>query len=83
MSIRRISKKDLSLIFGFYSRHSGRYYAHRLRKEVFTDLVLKELGITDDEYKALRIFNPHQTTRIVTYFNITKDDLDQSIRNVG
>lgn len=83
MSIRRISKKDLSLIFGFYSPHSGRHYAHRLRKEVFTDLVLKELGITDEEYRALRIFNPLQTTRIVTYFNITKNDLDQSIRNVG
>ena len=83
MCIRRISKKDLSFIFGFFSTSSGRYYAHRLRKEVFTDLVLEELGITDAEYRKARIFNPMQTSRIVSYFNITADDLNQSIRNVG
>lgn len=83
MCIRRISKKDLSYIFGFYSKQSGRYYAHRLRIEVFTDLVLDELKISSEEYRGVRIFNPAQTTRIVSYFNITEDDLNKSIRHVG
>lgn len=79
MCIRRISKKELSIIFGFYSTKSGRPYSHRLRKEVFTDVVLSELEIPADQYRAIRIFNPMQTARIVSYFNISKDDLHKNL----
>lgn len=74
--IRRISKKELAIIFGFYSRGSGRAKTQRLREEVFTDLVLAEIGITKDTYRRRRIFMPTETAKIVDYFQIKPNELE-------
>lgn len=74
--IRRISKKELAIIFGFYSRGSGRAKTQRLREEVFTDLVLAEIGITEDTYRRRRIFMPTETAKIVDYFQIKPNELE-------
>ena len=73
--IRRISKKELAIIFGFYSRGSGRTKTQRLRAEVFTDLVLQELGIPVEVYKIRRVFLPAETAKIVDYFKINPNEI--------
>lgn len=75
MPIRRISKKELAIIFGFYSPASGRTKTTRLRREVFTDLVLSELGMSEETYRARRIFLPAETNRIIDYFKIEPNEI--------
>lgn len=76
--IRRISKKELAIIFGFYSRGSGRTKTTRLRAEVFTDVVLQELGIPEEVYRIRRIFLPAETAKIVDYFKITIHEISEN-----
>jgi len=76
---KRISKKELAIIFGFFSPASGRAKTQRLRDEVFTDTVLEELNISQETYRRRRTFNADQTKRIKDYFQITADDLHQEV----
>lgn len=76
---KRISKKELAIIFGFFSPASGRAKTYRLREEVFTDTVLHELQISPETYRRRRTFTAEQTKRIKDYFNITADDLPQTV----
>ena len=75
----RISKKQLSIIFGLFSRRTGRHYPERLRKEVFTDVVLQELQLTEEQYRKTRVFDAGTTKRILLYFSISKDDLNKNL----
>lgn len=75
MAIRRISKKELAVIFRFFSPGSGRTKTTRLRSEVFTDLVLQELGIAPDVYRRRRVFPPAETKKIIEYFKIDENEL--------
>jgi len=75
----RISKKRLAIIFELYSRRTGRHYPERLRKEVFTDTVLQEIGLTVEDYRRTRVFDAVTTMKIISYFSIPKDALDKSV----
>jgi len=75
----RISKKQLAIVFGFYSPGSARARTERLREEVFTDVVLEELGISEEFYKSRRIFPARESKAIMDYFNIEKDDLRKNV----
>jgi len=76
MSVLRLSKGDLCVIMGLYSRSSGRRYYHRLRTEVFTDEALSQLGIDQDDYARIRVFNPLQTKKIVELYGIEKEQME-------
>lgn len=78
MAIRRISKKELAVIFQFFSPGSGRTKTTRLRQEVFTDFVLSELGIDPEVYRRRRVFPPAETKKIIDYFQIEENELTAS-----
>jgi hypothetical protein len=67
----RLSKKELAIVFDFYSPGSGRAKTARLREEVFTDSVLAALQIPLERYQKIRRFNAEETKRIKEFFNIS------------
>jgi hypothetical protein len=73
---KRISKKQLSYVFGLYSRRTGRHYPNKLRTEVFTDTVLEELNLSPEEYARRRTFDYPTSRRIIEYFKIPDNALD-------
>lgn len=75
----RISKKRLAIIFELYSRRTGRHYPERLRKEVFTDAVLEELGLSAETYRRTRVFDAATTMKIISYFSIPQDALNKNL----
>jgi hypothetical protein len=62
----RISKKDLCIKLGLHSPNMRCYY-NLLRRDYFTDDVLKILNITPEEYRKIKIFSIRQSLIIVNH----------------
>lgn len=71
---RRLSKVHFAKIMGIYfpSKQSN---SRVLRKDYFTDDVLAKLGISEDEYKRVKVFSHAQSQKIVEIFDLDADDL--------
>jgi hypothetical protein len=66
------SKRNLCILLG--ANHRISFYM--LRKHFFTDVTLRELGISKEEYNKIKIFNFEQTQKIKKLF---ADDLRNSL----
>lgn len=79
-TVRLLTKKDLCRIFGEYSPKSFRMYYHRLKERYFTPEALEELEISPEEFEKVgngKPFTFAQTRRIIAYFDIKPDELNQ------
>ena len=63
-----LTKKEIMVRVGLWSTSERRYA--RLRKLVFTDEVLKQIGITPEEYKGRKSFTLLESVRIKTVLGI-------------
>ncbi len=73
---RLISKQRLRQIFSVddYNRPCS---SHLLKKNVMTkEFVENELGLTMEKYGKIEVFNPAQTSKIYSYFQITIEELE-------
>jgi hypothetical protein len=61
-------------MFGLVSP-TGQIYSRILRRDYFTDDILKELELTEDEYRRIKLFNHKQTHKIIELLDIDVDDL--------
>lgn len=71
---RRLSKKKIAQMFGLVSP-GGQIYSRALRRDYFTDDVLAELSIKDEEYRRIKLFSHTQTIKIIQLLDIDVDDL--------
>lgn len=71
---RRLSKVHFAKIMGIYfpSRQSN---SRVMRKDYFTDDVLKQLGLSEEEYKSIKVFSHDQSLKIVKIFDLDAEDL--------
>ncbi len=72
---RRLSKYDLAVIFGIVPKSSGEPNYKELRRGYFTDDVLKQIGLSVEDYRKLKRFDKVQSERICQVFDITEEDL--------
>lgn len=69
-----LSKKELAIIWGIPLNSK---YGRKLRAHYFRDKELTDLDISKDRYDDVKTFSHQETKRIITYFEITKDQLDE------
>lgn len=75
---RTLTKGELCVIFGIYSRSSGKPYYHRLRELYFTEKALEEMDISLEEYRQTNAaFTFDQTKRIIEYFDIKPEEIPE------
>jgi len=72
----RISKYQLALIFNLVYA-SGQANYQELRRGYFTDEVLAQLRISNEEYIKIRRFTYEQTLKILQIFALEQEDVAQ------
>lgn len=80
MCKRILTKADLCIIFGEYSRTSSLKYTGKLRQIYFTDEALEQMNITLDRFNQIRggrSFSYAESQRIIEYFQINKEELNE------
>jgi hypothetical protein len=73
-----LSKGDLCYVFGLVNMRGDRRYYSRLRKYVFTDNALKEIGISEERYNQIKgkaTFTALESQRIIQKFQLTPEEL--------
>lgn len=71
----RLSKAQIAQLLGCYHSATSEVNGRELRKGFFTDDVLKELGITLEEYNRIKRFNYKQSIKIIKIFHFEREDL--------
>ena len=73
-----LSKKSLCTMFGLVS-NSGKCNYPALRRLFITDEVMKDLGITEEQYKSMRLFYAKHSEKLVYHLGITS----RMLKSVG
>ena len=73
MIVPILSKKELAGLWNMIG-HKGRVKGHQFRK-LFTENVLKQLGVNRAEFQRIRQFDFEQSRKLVQIFDLDEDDL--------
>jgi len=78
MCTRSLSKKELAILFDCYSPSTGKVDHRKFRRKFMTNKVVKQvLGLSLDEYRRIKVFSFEQTSKLITYFKIEKNELQE------
>jgi hypothetical protein len=72
VNISFITKKDLCYRFGLVSP-SGRLYSDKLKDLFFTDVILRKLKMTVDDYNKVKTFTFAQSQIIANEFGLYEE----------
>ena len=77
MIVRTLNKKKLYYLFDLVS-HSGHYNIRGFYNLFNDDVITNILGMDVAEFKKVRTFNYAISQKIIDYFNITQEELQES-----